>query len=365
MTEPLDIPVPLDAVNDTTVRVIALLRHSGERVEAGTRLAELETSKATVEVDVPVSGWVEVLCQAGEDLAVGSLIGRVHATADWRQSPNLVPVAPADAEVAAGPVFSKAAERLLAESGLDRRQFQPRSFVRAADVQARLGREAAPLQTPTAPAAVSEVADEALIDAPFEQHLGEGWNLKDLLSADLFRIDGARGSLALLKQWWSNPGFTYVFWFRVAQSARRRVLTRLLVYPLAVWRLRRCHFRFGIRIPLSVQAGPGLYIGHWGGIWVSPRCTLGANCSLGNDINLGSAGDGSGAAVPVIGDDVYLAPGCRVAGRVRVGQQAAVLANTVVTADVPAGAVVIGVPHRQLSRQERNRFVAHPVALER
>lgn len=364
MTEPLDIPVPLDAVNDTTVRVIAVLRASGERVEAGTRLAELETSKSTVEVEAPVSGWVEVLCQAGQDLAVGSLIGRVHATADWRKSADFAPAAPADAAAAAGPVFSKGAEQLLAESGLDRSQFQQRSFVRTADVQARLGRET-PRQTPTAPAAVSEETDEAPVDAPFEQHLGEGWSLQDLLAADLFRIDGQRGPLALVKQWWSNPGFTYIFWFRLAQAARQRVPTRLLVYPIAVWRLRRCHFRYGIRIPLSVQAGPGLYIGHWGGIWVSPRCTLGANCSLGNDINLGSAGDGSGAAVPVIGDDVYLAPGCRVAGRVRVGQQAAVLANTVVTADVPAGTVVMGVPHRPVSRQARNRFVAHPVAVKR
>lgn len=364
MTEPFDIPVPLDAVNDTTVRVIAVLRESGERVEAGARLAELETSKSTVDVEAPASGWLEVLCRAGEDLAVGSLIGRVHATADWRKSADSAPGAPTDDEAAAGPAFSKAAERLLAESGLDRGQFQHRSFVRAADVQARLEREAPP-QTPTAPVPGFQETVEAPVDAPFEQHLGEGWSLKDLLAADLFRIDGRRGPLALLKQWWSNPGFTYAFWFRMAQAARQRFLTRLLVYPFAVWRLRRCHFRFGIRIPLSVQVGPGLYIGHWGGIWVSPNCTLGANCSLGNDINLGSAGDGSGTAVPVIGDDVYLAPGCRVAGRVRIGQQAAVLANTVVTADVPAGAVVMGVPHRQVSRQSRNRFVAHPVAVNR
>ena len=50
--------------------------------------------------------------------------------------------------------------------------------------------------------------------------------------------------------------------------------------------------------------------------------------------------------VPVIEDDVTLGVGAKVLGPVRVGRGAVVGANAVVLHDVPAGAVVVGVPAR-------------------
>ena len=148
-------------------------------------------------------------------------------------------------------------------------------------------------------------------------------------------------------------------WFRIAQAARRHPLARLLIYPIARWRLGRCHYRTSIRIPLSVKAGPGLLIGHWGAVWVSPGCSFGANCSLGNGINIGGAGDSGKRGMPQLGDNVFIGPGAKLSGPITVGQEAAVMANTVVAIDVPPGGIALGVPHRISGRQEHNRYVSN------
>ena len=52
----------------------------------------------------------------------------------------------------------------------------------------------------------------------------------------------------------------------------------------------------------------------------------------------------------VVEDDVWIGRGCAVLKGVRIGRGAVVAANAVVTRDVPAGAVVAGVPARPVPR---------------
>jgi serine O-acetyltransferase len=47
---------------------------------------------------------------------------------------------------------------------------------------------------------------------------------------------------------------------------------------------------------------------------------------------------------PTIGDDVYIGAGAKVLGRIRVGNNATIGANSLVIRDVPDWAVVVGVP---------------------
>ena len=106
---------------------------------------------------------------------------------------------------------------------------------------------------------------------------------------------------------------------------------------------------FGIEISADSAIGPGFYIGHSGGIVVHGE--LGAQCSIGQGVTIGSKGAGRSDGYPRLGHRVYLGAGAMVIGAVRVGDDVVVGANTVVVQDIPAGARVVSAPVRILPRR--------------
>ena len=117
--------------------------------------------------------------------------------------------------------------------------------------------------------------------------------------------------------------------------------------------------RYGIDIPPSTQVGPGLYINHPGGIVVNSGSVIGANCNLSHEVTLGQANRGARAGLPVVGDGVYIGPGAKIVGAVRVGDDVAIGANAVVTSDVPDHAVV-GRRARTADLARRRRGLREP-----
>ena len=57
----------------------------------------------------------------------------------------------------------------------------------------------------------------------------------------------------------------------------------------------------------------------------------------------------------VIGDDVFIGAGAKILGPVRIGDGAVIAANSLVLADVPAGATAAGVPARILRFNGRDQ----------
>jgi serine O-acetyltransferase len=116
------------------------------------------------------------------------------------------------------------------------------------------------------------------------------------------------------------------------------------------------HVLFGIRISTNARIGPGLYIGHFGGITV--RAKIGSNCSIAQGVTIGAKGAGRSNGYPQIGDRVYLGAGSMVIGHVAVGNDVVIGANTVVVHDVPDRCRVVSAPARilpplQAERRER------------
>ncbi len=112
-------------------------------------------------------------------------------------------------------------------------------------------------------------------------------------------------------------------------------------------------FRFtetltGISIPKSAEVGPGLKIHHFGNVFVHAGAKIGANCTLRQGVTIGN--DGTEDAIPVIEDDVEFGAYAQVLGAVRVGRGAKLGAMSLVLRDVPAFAVVAGVPARVVGR---------------
>lgn len=90
--------------------------------------------------------------------------------------------------------------------------------------------------------------------------------------------------------------------------------------------------------------GRRVLLPHPYGIVIHSRARIGTGVVIMQQVTIGARNPGVNDA-PVIDDNVYIGAGARVLGPVRVGRNAIIGANAVVTRDVPAGATVVG-PNR-------------------
>ena len=134
------------------------------------------------------------------------------------------------------------------------------------------------------------------------------------------------------------------------QSAWKRVA--LALYPVAS---RVNDILTGIFISQAASIGPGCFIAHSGGVVIGAGATVGSHCNISNNVSIGFGS-------PVIGDRVLIAVGARILGDVRVGSDAAIGANSVITHDVPQRAVVVGAPGRVISFDGAFKHVRYPGA---
>lgn len=75
----VDIVVPQMGEGLEEVRILQFLKKPKERVKRDEPIYEMETDKATVEVESPYDGTIEEwIAKVGDILAVGTLIGRIH-----------------------------------------------------------------------------------------------------------------------------------------------------------------------------------------------------------------------------------------------------------------------------------------------
>lgn len=191
--------------------------------------------------------------------------------------------------------------------------------------------------------------------------------LRAVWRADLYRYEGRADWAAFLKHWLLSPGFTFSFYLRLCTflQGRRPALLMRPLYWLARLVLRHYSYKFGIFIFPETPIGPGLYIGHCGDTHFNRAARVGRNCNISQGVTLGQANRGKNQGAPVIGDGVYIGPGAKIVGAVRVGNDAAIGANCVVTKDLPDHAVAVGVPGRVISLAGAAAYVEHTIdALE-
>lgn len=99
----------------------------------------------------------------------------------------------------------------------------------------------------------------------------------------------------------------------------------------------------GFTIPVGVF-GPGLKIVHRGTIVVNGKCRVGKNCTINAGVNIGIKA-GCPDDVPIIGDNVYIGPGAKIFGKIKIADGCAIGANAVVCKDILVpNAIVIGIP---------------------
>jgi serine O-acetyltransferase len=106
---------------------------------------------------------------------------------------------------------------------------------------------------------------------------------------------------------------------------------------------------YGIEIGSEIELGAGVNFAHTLGTVIGGTSKVGARVKFMGNNTVGTAKDNG---CPVIEDDVVVGCGARILGPIRIGKGAFIGANAVVLSDVPAGAVVSGIPARVHKRRD-------------
>lgn len=129
--------------------------------------------------------------------------------------------------------------------------------------------------------------------------------VKKHIKLDAFRY-GASSTKSIIKLYVSTPGFRFMCWHRIAHKMRSK---GKLMYFFPWFILKRLKYKYGYDIPAETQIGKGFYIGHFGGIVISPKAVIGKNVNISQGVTIGLNPRGRNKGYPTIGDNVYIGPG--------------------------------------------------------
>jgi serine O-acetyltransferase len=168
-----------------------------------------------------------------------------------------------------------------------------------------------------------------------------GWRqrLREDLDAAARRDPAARSRAELVLAY---PGLHAIWAHRLAHRLWRR--PRLRLAARLVSHVNRA--LTGIEIHPGARIGRRFFIDHGMGVVIGETAEVGDDVMLYHGVTLGGRSANPGKRHPTVEDGVTIGAGARVLGPVRLGSGSQVGANAVVVADVPAGAVVVGIPGR-------------------
>jgi pyruvate/2-oxoglutarate dehydrogenase complex dihydrolipoamide acyltransferase (E2) component len=137
-----EIRVPQESVNDQTLMVLELFFQENDVVKKGDIVAELETSKTTLTVEVLEEGYIKYFCKIGDELTINSLIAqiadRAHSKGNNDNNSNIQVAILVEennqSDAIFDTVFSKQALELMAENSLGKELFKNRDFVSTGDI---------------------------------------------------------------------------------------------------------------------------------------------------------------------------------------------------------------------------------------
>lgn len=145
-------------------------------------------------------------------------------------------------------------------------------------------------------------------------------------------------------------------YFKNVCMNERRGLVKEFIYKIYLYKYKKLSMKLGFSIGLNVF-GPGLYIAHYGTIVVNGNARVGKNCWIYPGSNIGANTEGPND-VPTIGDDVYIGPGAKIFGKIKIADNISIGANAVVTKSFETcGVTIAGVPARVIKDSNANQYV--------
>lgn len=180
---------------------------------------------------------------------------------------------------------------------------------------------------------------------------------KYLIFSDLFRITRNNKSSTLIYNILFNPEYKYIFWMRTNKYTKLNLLLKYIAYPVTRLILRHLRFKYSISISPNTNIGCGFNINHFGNIVINPKSIIGKNCTISQGVTLGQKNRGKYKGYPILGDNIYIGPGVKIIGSVKIDNNVAIGANSVVTKNIPANSVVIGIPGKVISQNGSLEYV--------
>lgn len=136
-------------------------------------------------------------------------------------------------------------------------------------------------------------------------------------------------------------------------------VVKLLLAPIGLALNLAIEIITGIHIEPELDVGPGFYIGHFGSIFIGGKTRYGKFCNISQGCTIGYGGRGEKLGLPELGDFVYIAPGAKIFGKIKIGDHVAIGANAVVTKDLPDNAVAVGIPASVVNYNSSCDFVQY------
>lgn len=105
--------------------------------------------------------------------------------------------------------------------------------------------------------------------------------------------------------------------------------------------------KLGYSIPINVF-GPGLSIAHYGTIVVNSNAKIGKNCRIQEGVTIGATNGEKDA--PCIGDNVFIGSGAKIIGNIKIANDIAIGAGSVVINNFEEkGITIAGIPAKKIS----------------
>ena len=172
--------------------------------------------------------------------------------------------------------------------------------------------------------------------------------MNDYIKSIMDRDPAAKSSLGIILTY---PGVKAVFFHRIANFFSK---TGFALIARIVSQFSR--FLTGIEIHPAAKIGKNFFIDHGMGVVIGETSEIGDNVTIYHATTLGGISPSIKSDEqrdvkrhPTLKNNVVVGSGAQVLGPIIVGENAKIGANAVVTKDVPANAVMVGIPAKNIN----------------
>ncbi len=173
--------------------------------------------------------------------------------------------------------------------------------------------------------------------------------IKEYLESIQKRDPAAKSKLSILV---TCPGVKALFFHRIANFF---CIAKFGLLAKMISQLSR--FFTGIEIHPKAKIGKNFFIDHGMGVVIGETSEIGDNVTIYHAVTLGGISPSiksdeqrNNKRHPTLKNNVVVGSGAQVLGPVIVGENAKIGANAVVTKDVPANAVMVGIPAKNVNK---------------